>query len=117
MNRLEALYNVTKQLNKVLQLPVDSTNREEIIKKVNELINQRGTYLKDVTPPYTEEEKQLGSEIVTLNNQIEKQMKLIFNSLKQEMKQTKKQKSTNESYVNPYGDMNTADGMFLDNKL
>ena len=101
MNRLEALYNVTKEFDQVLQQPVDSKNRAEIIKKVNELINQRGDYIKDIIPPYMEEEKQLGSEIVTLNNQIEKQMKLIFNHLKHEMKQTKKQKSTNESYVNP----------------
>ncbi|MFD1038876.1 flagellar protein FliT [Virgibacillus byunsanensis] len=116
MNRLSRLYNITVQLDKILNQTISSKNREEIITTVNQLIEQRGDYLNQVTPPLTADEKIIGKEVVVLNEKIEEQMNDLFDSLKQEMKQMKKQKKSNQSYINPYKSVQAMDGMFLDNK-
>jgi flagellar protein FliT len=116
MNRLKALYDVTRKLDKLLKQPVQPKSREDVITQVNTLIEQRGDFLQKITPPFTDEEKGTGKEIVILNEQIQKQMHLLFNALKQEMKQVKKQKKSNRTYTNPYEKMEVMDGMFMDRK-
>lgn len=116
MNRLAALYDVTQQLDNILARPIQSKNREAIIYQVNELIEQRGNHLLEITPPFTDEENRIGKEVVILNEHIQKQMHVLFNELKQEMKQVKKQKRSNQTYTNPYEKVETMDGMFMDSK-
>lgn len=116
MNRLAVLYDITQQLDNVLAQPIQSKEREAIINQVNELIEQRGNHLLEITPPFTEEENRIGKEIVVLNERIQKQMHVLFNELKQEMKQMKKQKKSNQTYTNPYEKIEAMDGMFMDSK-
>src|SRR5690625_3312857 len=117
MSRIQTLYDMTKQLERLLDQPIHNTNREAIIKEVNELIEERGEYMNQLTPPYTHEEKMIGQKIVILNESIQQKMNKLFSELKGEMQQMKKQKKSNQSYTNPYNKVNSMDGMFLDNKL
>jgi len=116
MNRLDALYEVTMKLYHLLNEPVPAKDRETVIKQVNELIEQRGNLLQDIIPPFTEKEKKIGEEIVLFNEHIQKQMHVLFNELKGEMKQVKKQKKSNRTYTNPYKKIGSVDGMFMDSK-
>lgn len=116
MNRLEKLYQLTKQLMEVFDQEITSKNRDVIIKEIDQLIEQRGRYLKEVTPPYSKIETITGKEIVHMNKKIEKEMNVLFNGLKKEMQQIKKQKRSNQSYVDPYKNLQTIDGMFMDSK-
>ncbi|WP_163970543.1 flagellar protein FliT [Oceanobacillus halotolerans] len=109
------LYDITKELDKVLNTST-SKNREEIITEVNRLIEERAVYLDELNPPFTEEEKTTGNQIVDLNENIKQKMDTLFADLKQEMKQMKQQKKSNQSYTNPYKHVQTMDGMFYDRK-
>lgn len=116
MNRLEKIYELTLQIKQLFEQNVDSNNREDVIEQLNELLEKRGEYMKQLTPPYTEEENKLGQQLIPMNEQIEKQIQKVFHELKLEMKQFKKQKKTNHSYANPYKQVQVNDGMFLDKK-
>ncbi len=43
-------------------------------------------------------------------------MNALFTELKQEMQQMKQQRKSTQSYINPYRDVQTMDGMFMDKK-
>lgn len=116
MNHLEITYDLTKRLEQELDKPINQGNREIIIERVNDLIEQRGIHLDKVTPPFTEKEKVIGDHIVRLNSQIEIRMTALFDELKTEMKQVKSQRQSNRSYTNPYKNVQALDGMFLDSK-
>lgn len=116
MNQLQALWDVTNQLEKVLNADINGKNRDKIMEQVNDLLVKRGELLNQITPPFTEEEKQLGRKVVSLNETIQEKMNMLFDALKVEMKQMKKQKKSNRSYINPHENVKTADGMFMDSK-
>ncbi|MGP4105570.1 flagellar protein FliT [Virgibacillus sp. L01] len=116
MNQLQETYDVTKQLEEVLNEKIDAKDRDAVIAQVNRLVEQRGDLLSEITPPYSEAEKQLGKELVKLNEQIQEKMNSLFDDLKVEMKQVKKQKKSNRTYVNPYENVKTNDGMYMDSK-
>ena len=116
MNRVQMLYDVTLQLQHILDREITVNNREQVIEQVNQLIEIRGKHMESLTSPYTDEEKMLGKKIIILNDKIEKKMHVLFNELKTEMKEVKKQKQSNRKYTNPYEHVQTMDGMFLDSK-
>ncbi|WP_430790973.1 flagellar protein FliT [Virgibacillus flavescens] len=116
MGRLELLVEITTELELVLNSSVDSKNREPIIEQINSLIERRGSLLDEVKPPFTEEEKVLGKKLVVMNETIQIKMNKVLSSLKVEMKQLKTQKKSNLNYVNPYKDVRSMDGMYVDSK-
>lgn len=116
MNRLEKLYEVTLKLNEVVSKTVPPKDREEVIQKISQLIDERSTILEKVTPPYTDEEKQTGEKVVQVNEKIKEKMNTLFMELKADIKLVKKKKESNRSYINPYGKLKTTDGMYLDSK-
>src|SRR5699024_3133662 len=116
MARLNNVLHITEQLNALLSMDITAKNREDVIGQINELVEKRGELMNQVTPPFTDEEKRIGQEVVALNKQIQAKMNDIFTELKQEMKQINKQKKSTQTYENPYEAMQTVDGMFLDQK-
>lgn len=116
MKSLVALYEVTKQLRDVLAKPIVAKNRDTVIEEINRLIEHRGNMMKDIQPPFSEKDQEIGREIVSLNVQIEEKMEFLFEEVKQDMRQVNKQKESNRSYVNPYRNMTSTDGMYHDSK-
>lgn len=118
MNRLDSLYKVTEQILTVLTKQYSTVDeRTEIISQVNELLEERGTILQQLKPPYTEEEEATGLEVVSMDKVIQEKMDHIFQLIQDDLKQLKQQKNRNKTYINPYKDMKIVDGMYLDNKL
>lgn len=116
MNRLKPVMDVTKSMQQLLEQEITNKNRETVIEELQQKIEERGLLLQKLTEPYTEEEETLGTEIVKLNQQIETKMNTLFHHLKMEMKQMKKKKKSNNSYINPYQHVQSSDGIFMDNK-
>ncbi|MFD1849016.1 flagellar protein FliT [Oceanobacillus bengalensis] len=116
MNRVRPIYELTLEMQELLDQRTPMKEREKIITKLNELVLQRGTCMDSVRSPYTEEEKQLGAQLIPLNEYVQNKMQLLFGELKVEMKQVKKQKSSNKKYVNPYQNVQIMDGMYMDKK-
>lgn len=116
MGRLELLFEVTKELQDVLDQPTTAENREALIEQVNHLIEKRGRLMGNVNPPFTKQEKIIGKKLVIMNDTIQTKMTEVLDVLKVEMKQLKKQKVSNQNYVNPYKDVRLMDGMYMDQK-
>jgi len=116
MNRLEDLYRVTQQLEDILNKDINGVNREKVIEGVNALVEKRGKYMRDLKPPYTEAEEATGQKLLALNQSIQEKLTYLFEDLKSEMKQVKRQKKSNQSYANPYENMSAIDGIFMDLK-
>lgn len=116
MEVLKKVYELTRELTTLLEQPVTSKNRDEVIEQLNELIEERGKWMKQLSPPYSDEEMQLGNEIAKLNPQIQSKMQILFTDLKKEMKQMQQQKKSQQFYTNPYKNVSTSDGTFLDRK-
>lgn len=116
MNRLLKVQEVTIQLKELFDQDIHADNREAVIEKLNDLLEQREKDIKQLSPPYTAEENKLGEKLIPLNNEIEKKIQQIYKDLKIEMIQFKKEKKSNRSYSNPYEHVQTNDGMFLDKK-
>ena len=118
MNRVQPVYNKTITILKLLKEQKDNANnREELLKQLNELISARETLMTALGAPYTEEEKVIGKKVITLNIQLEEEMGILFNYIKDDMKKMKQNKDLNYSYIRPYGNPKTIDGMYVDNKL
>jgi flagellar protein FliT len=116
MTRVQKIYDITLQLEKLLNQDISPQNRDQLIVRVNQLIAARGKHMETLPVSYTEREKTLGRNIILRNNRIEQKMKVLFAALKNEMKLIKKRKQTNRNYINPYEHIETIDGMFLDSK-
>ncbi|MDY0393230.1 flagellar protein FliT [Virgibacillus halophilus] len=116
MNRLQALYQQTENIEKLLTSRISSANRQEIIDQLNVLIEKRSELTFSMKPPYTEEEMNIGKQVLSMNEAIEKKMEQLFADLKMEMKQIQQQKKSNQSYINPYKHVQTMDGMYMDKK-
>ncbi|SET09729.1 flagellar protein FliT [Oceanobacillus limi] len=116
MNRMKDIYDITLQLNEIVNQDITAKNRQAVIEQINQLIDKRGNAMHEAKPPFSAEEKLIGEKLIPLNKDIEAKMRVIFDDLKQEMKQSKKQKKSNKTYINPYDKVQTADGMFMDRK-
>jgi|SRR5699024_1207075 len=116
MNRLLKVHELTIHLKELFNQEINTDNREAVIEKLNDLLQQREKHMKQLSPPYTAEENKLGEELIPLNHKIEKEIQKIYDELKAEMMQFQKEKKSNRSYSNPYQHVQTNDGMFLDKK-
>jgi len=116
MNRVQTLYDLSEELRELLNKEITDKNRAEIIEETNELVEKREEYINALQPPYTNEEKDLGKKLIPLNTDIQEKMQKLYEALKLEMKNVRKQKKSNRSYVNPYASVRYTDGMFMDSK-
>lgn len=110
-----AVYQLTKELYNLL-LGQGTNEREVLIEEVNRLMDERENVMKQLQPPYNKEEMVLGQDILKMNEQIEHALNKLFTELKRDMSLVKKRKATTKKYMNPYGDLPTAEGVYLDFK-
>jgi len=118
MSRMESLYKISKKMLKTLNKDYISVDeRMDIINKVNNLLGERGLIIEVLNPPYTPKEEVIGLQVVELDKLIRERMDELHKTIQMDLKQLKQQKDSNKRYINPYKDMKTVDGMYLDNKL
>ncbi|MFB1049898.1 flagellar protein FliT [Paraliobacillus sp. JSM ZJ581] len=116
--RMNQLYERTNELLLLLDENVSKAveEREKIIENVNVLLNHREIILAEIKPPYTAEEKEIGIKLVPLEQKIQQRLNLLFTNIKTDMRTVKKQKSTNQKYMNPYQSLANSDGSYLDKR-
>lgn len=115
---LEEVYRITKKLKETLSsINEFDGNRDNLIEQVNELIDRREKIIRQLNRPYSTEEMEIGRQIINMNEEIKEKMDLLYQSVKNDMKHVQKKKVQNYSYLKPYGNFKTIDGMYLDNKL
>ncbi|MFA1821350.1 flagellar protein FliT [Virgibacillus oceani] len=116
MNRVQTVYEISEALQELLNKEVTDKNRAEIIEETNVLVDKRENYINALQPPYTNEEMEIGKKLISLNAEIHTKMQQLYAELKLELKNVRKQKKSNRSYINPYANVRNTDGMFMDSK-
>ncbi|MBM6616314.1 flagellar protein FliT [Bacillus suaedaesalsae] len=116
MSIVGQVYAVTSKLHQLLitEEP-DSEKRDDVIEQIEQLLEDRQCLLDEMKGPYSDEEKQLGNQIIEYNKVIDVKLAKLRLVVQADMNKLKKQKNTNEKYVNPYKNVNF-DGMFFDKK-
>jgi flagellar protein FliT len=107
-------YTITKQLKEALE-QVDDEKREVTIEEVESLLEKRQSVLGTIKPPYTQEEQELGKQMIAWNQQIDRQLAQLRLEIKRDMNGLTKKKTSVQKYSNPYESLQY-DGMFYDKK-
>ncbi|SEO52325.1 flagellar protein FliT [Amphibacillus marinus] len=116
MSVLVKLTNVTDQLTQLLNQMVTSQNRDEVMESVQALIEQRELLFRELVPPFSAEDMELGEQLFQKDQAIQLRLSHLFLELKNEMKSTQKQKSSNKQYLDPYRQLSTNYGSYWDKK-
>lgn len=117
MKTLQALYVLSvNMLTSLEKVPVDIEEREQVVELVQSFIEKREQLLRQIKGPYSEGEMQLGKQLIHLDEQITHKMNDLLQQIQIDMKKVKEKKKLNRSYINPYGNIKTTDGMYLDSK-
>ena len=115
MGALMEYYQVTKEAIEVLGDVSWERDRENAISRLDEIIGIRERLQKDIQPPFTDEEKQLGELCVKLNEELTALMAKRRMEVAQDIKLVREQKQHNQKYANPYEAMLT-DGVYYDKR-
>lgn len=107
--------SITKKLDEVVHQQVTEKNREAVIGEVEDLLEKRASMLENLPEP-SQEEKPLVKEVLQLDLKINQKLEFLFDGLKGDMRNMKKQKSSKQRYINPYQSVSGYDGMYLDHK-
>ncbi|WP_149156499.1 flagellar protein FliT [Bacillus sp. CH30_1T] len=114
MNSVLLCYTITKQLKEALEQVTD-VNREATIEEVESLLEKRQSVLGTIKPPYTQDEQELGKQMIAWNRQIDRQLAQLRLEIKRDMNGLTKKKTSVQKYSNPYESLQY-DGMFYDKK-
>lgn len=114
MTAIQECYNLTHEIIDILRAR-DENNRDDVIQKVEDFLEQREQLLESIKGPYSDEDQILGEQLVLLG----KQLDVLLMNVKQEIqkdinKHNQKKKSVNQ-YANPYATLQN-DGYFYDKR-
>lgn len=113
MNDLQKLEVISQQLLDLVQHE-QIENRDVLIEEITKKLDVRDVLLASLNRPFNDEEKIIGERIIKQNEIISKKLAFIFDDIKKDIISLKKQKNSNNRYINPY--TNISDGMFFDKK-
>ncbi|WP_281975966.1 flagellar protein FliT [Halobacillus litoralis] len=107
--------SITNKLDEVVHQQVTEKNRTAVIDEVEVLLDKRASMLENLPEP-SQEEKPLVKEVLQRDLKINQKLEFLFDGLKDDMRNMKKQKSSKQRYINPYQSVSGYDGMYLDHK-
>jgi flagellar protein FliT len=109
------LFTVTKELHELLYQSISKEQRDETIEAIQRLLDERDSLIGQLQPPYSEEEQELGMQMVSLNEAIAEKLQQLKQQIQQDLKAIKQKKMANQNYMNSYQSLEI-DGMFYDKK-
>lgn len=116
MSRLDELEQFTKMFKEKLEVQAQKKNKEDLIYLVNKQLADRQQLLDSLSAPYSDEEKQQLKRILKDDQAMQELLDQVFQSIQNNMRQAKKQKTSNQQYLNPYQQVATNDGTYWDKK-
>jgi flagellar protein FliT len=109
-------FDITKELFGILTASNSSEqDRDQTIERIDNLIDKREGVLKDIQSPFSEEEKELGQQMVKMNKVIDNKLSLLREEIKRDMNGINKKKTNVKKYSNPYENMQS-DGVYYDKR-
>jgi len=113
MEPISLLYEKTKELFQLLQSAPSGEERAGFIEKINSLLEERESLIKNLPKVYNTTDKKIGAEIVSLNKEISLLLDQLFNDIKTDLKNVRNKKSVLNKYANQ---LISGDGMFVDKR-
>jgi len=110
------IHRITEKLLNLVEKPVDQDHREDVIKQITSLLEERQQFIDRSEKPKNEKEKQLGEQISKWNKTIIEKLNELKSQVQQDMVNLKKTKVSTKQYSNPYQDVSVSDGMFYDKR-
>ncbi len=107
------IYEITKELNQMLeQLPIDD-NREEYINRIDKLLEKRGKAIDCLLGELNNEQEEILRKAINLQKEIDQSLKKLFNEVEKDFvkigQKKKFQKKYNQQPI-------LVNGMFLDKR-
>ncbi|WP_227394275.1 hypothetical protein [Jeotgalibacillus aurantiacus] len=112
---IQECHQITNRLFILLQSD-EAVDRDKLITQINHLLDEREKLLPNVCAPETDYERELADEIIKWNQVIEKKLTDIKNDVRKKILLTAEKKKSSNKYTNPYGEMESKDGMFYDKR-
>lgn len=116
MSKLDELEQFTKTFKEKLEIQSQKKNKEDLIYLVNKHLDDRQKLLDQLAGPYSDEEKQQLERILKDDQDMQDLLAQVFETIQNNMRQAKKQKTSNQQYLNPYQQVATNDGTYWDKK-
>ncbi|WP_078431742.1 hypothetical protein [Metabacillus halosaccharovorans] len=116
MSSVIEIHRITEKLLNLVEKPVDPDHREDVIKQITSLLEERQQFIDRSEKPKNEKEKQLGEQISKWNKTIIEKLIELKSQVQQDMVNLKKTKVSTKQYSNPYQDVSVSDGMFYDKR-
>ncbi|WP_232324889.1 flagellar protein FliT [Halobacillus mangrovi] len=107
---------MTTELDKIVHQPISDSNRADLLDRVDVLLDKRQSLMGELTQPSTDEEREMIEKVKRLDVKVNQKLEFLLTDLKRDMRNNKKQKSSNQRYTNPYQNVSSYDGMFFDHK-
>ncbi|GGG13373.1 hypothetical protein GCM10007425_04580 [Lysinibacillus alkalisoli] len=89
--------------------------RDAYIERINELLDQRGELLSQLSKEDLEGH-QLLPHLIELDQGIQQRLDKVMDTVKQDILNLKKSRKSEAQYANPYDSVRTLDGMYYDGK-
>ena len=113
----ESLLNwkvVTDSLIQCLEKDI-THERESSIQQINELLDIRESYKKDIFPPFNDDEKDFGKTLIKLESILAEKLEILAKNISVDIELNQKKKTSLQAYLNPYNKV-FRDGTFYDTK-
>lgn len=112
MSTVSQFYQRTEELVRILE---SNEERDGKIEQVQTLLEEREHLMKEMIPPFTPDEAEVGRRLIPLNTRLMQLLQTEKAMVQKEIKNLQAKKESNTKYVNPYQNLST-DGMFYDKR-
>lgn len=115
MSIVTEIHQQTLELYRYIQSQEKVENRDIFVDKVTAKIEKRQNLMNRMNPPYSDEEKVLGQEITSLDEEINQHLSFVLSAIKRDIGLLNKSRMTRNKYDSPYENV-YRDGTFLDKR-
>ncbi|MGM7702908.1 hypothetical protein ACSVDE_14355 [Pseudalkalibacillus sp. Hm43] len=115
MSHVQELLEQTEKLYDHVQKGLPEEEPEDYLDELNAYMDYRQKLIERLSGDYTDEEKELGEQLVEINKLIQPYLDEQMKQIKSQMMKIRVKRTNNTKYSNPY-QSNRADGMFFDKR-
>lgn len=112
MGPVSQFYERTEKLINILE---SADERDGKISRVEALLDERESLMKEMIPPFSPDEVEIGTKLVQLNIRLMQLLQSEKIMIQKDIKNLQAKKESNTKYVNPYESLST-DGVFYDKR-
>lgn len=116
--QLQQLLQLSANLYEMLLKRPEELTRDEFIEEINSKLDERGGLMEQLVHSGFEynQSLKLHQTLFELDNGIKERLNIVLQGIKMDMKELQASKKHEQQYSNPYGHVQSMDGMYYDKK-